>query len=115
MLDNTVGAFNRKGGTKRWSRVLPSRPFTGPLPVGAGLAVVLTTGQVIEMNPVDGKTREQAAKAATDAAATAETTTPTPLPPARLQAATVSPDGKYLYTITISKDYSRTLTAWGRK
>jgi len=33
----------------------------------------------------------------------------------RMQAAAVAPDGTRLYTITIAKDDTRMLSAWGRK
>ena len=88
--------------------------------MGAGLAVALTTGEVIELSPLDGKIRREATEpspapgTSTPPASSAAPAAATMLP-VRLQAATVSPDGKRLYTITIAKDYSRTLTAWGRK
>lgn len=108
LLDNTVRGFERMGGTQRWSRVLPSRPLTGPLQAGASLVIALTTGQVVELSAVDGKIPVPTTPAA-------PATPAAPQSSVRLQAAAAARDGSRLYTVTIAKDYTRTLTAWGRR
>ncbi len=100
LLDNSVRAFARKGGSQRWSRVLPSRAMTGPFLLGTSVAVALDTGRVLDLAATDGRVRAPAS--------------PVTVPDVRLQAAAVARDGQRLYTVTTAKDFARTLTAWGR-
>lgn len=107
LLDNSVRAFDRNGGSQRWSRVVPfapSRPMTGPLDVGTSVAVVLTSGQVVELSRAAGTVLTPPAKSSGAA----------PEAALRLQAAAASSAAQRIYTVTIAKDYTSTLTAWGR-
>lgn len=110
LLDNTVRGFERMGGTQQWSHVLPSRPLTGPFQAGASLVIALTTGQVVELSPMEGKIHAPA----TPAAPAAPVTPAAPLPSGRLQSACVARDGSRVYAVTIARDLTRTLSAWGR-
>jgi outer membrane protein assembly factor BamB len=108
LLDNSVRAFDAKGGTQRWSTVVPvapSRPVTGPLMVDRMLAVVLASGEPVEFSPLLGRVLTPPGSSSRAASSTLAS---------RVQAAAVSVDGSRLFTVTIAKDYSRTLTAWAR-
>ena len=99
LLDNSVRAFTRSGGTQRWSKVMTARPAAGPMRVGENLAVALTSGIVVELAWRDGAI----IPSPTTAAASSD----------RLQAAAASPDNGRVYTFTIAGGNVRTLTAWG--
>jgi outer membrane protein assembly factor BamB len=106
LLDNSVRAFDRHGGSQRWSRIAPfgpSRPMTGPMDAGPSVAVALTSGQVVEFSRAAGDVITPHGKEPATETATG-----------RLQAAAASSQAQRIYTVTIAKDYTSTLTAWGR-
>jgi outer membrane protein assembly factor BamB len=47
LIDNSLRALDRKGGTQRWSRTLPSRPAAGPVRTATHVVVVLTIGDLL--------------------------------------------------------------------
>jgi hypothetical protein len=65
------------------------------------LGVALTNGRVVLLSPTTGKPLGPTSATATGAV--------------RLLTAAASLDGSRIYTITIGKDYSRTLSAWARR
>jgi outer membrane protein assembly factor BamB len=97
--DNSVRAFDRKGGAEQWSKELGSRPKAGPMLLGPSVAVALETGAIIELTAKTGKAVAAA--------------TPTDLADARLQFVAVSADRTRLFTIGTSKDDSRIIATWG--
>jgi hypothetical protein len=99
LLDNTVYAFDRSGGSERWHTQLADRPVTGPLLLADSLAVPLASGHVAEVRK-DGHIRQPA-------------TPPNLLASLTLQAAVVTADATRVLTVTTTQDLKRTLTAWG--
>ena len=99
LLDNSVRGFERTGGAQRWDTPQAARPITGPLRVGSNLAIALTTGAVVELNPRDGRIVSPKA--------------PLTVPAVRLQRAVTSADGTRVFALTIASNQSQTLTAWG--
>jgi outer membrane protein assembly factor BamB len=99
LIDNTVRALDRNGGSQRWSRELPSRPAAGPLLVGADLLVPLTTGRVSHLLARDGAL----APPPKTEVATARL---------RLLAVAAQSDDQAVYTLAAAGDDSRVLTSW---
>jgi len=97
--DNTIRAFDRKGGSERWSKELGSRPKSGPIVLGSTLAVALETGAVVELTPKSGQILVPAE--------------PPGLAEARLQSVAVNADRSRLFTMATKKDDSRIIVAWG--
>jgi outer membrane protein assembly factor BamB len=62
--DNTLRAFDRDGGSQRWSFPLASRPFAGPLLLGTDIVVPLINGEVVQVVAETGKARSEATKQA---------------------------------------------------
>jgi len=58
MLDHSARALDARHGNIQWRRELPSRPAIGPVLFEDSLAVVLTTGEVLELAASDGKVRD---------------------------------------------------------
>ena len=54
-LDNVLRGHNRNNGTMVWKRVLPVRPFTGPLLSGETLIVAGVAAELHGYNTADGK------------------------------------------------------------
>ena len=54
-LDNILRGHNRNNGSMEWKRVLPVRPFTGPLLSGNTLIVSGVAAQLYAYNSLDGK------------------------------------------------------------
>ena len=100
LLDNTVRAFDRKGGTEHWSANIGGRAKAGPMLMGPSVAVVVETGNVVEVLAATGKSRSPgAASKATDA---------------RVQDVAMTGDGTHIVTIATSGNGLRVLTAWAR-
>lgn len=62
MIDNTLKAFDRRGGSRRWSSPLESRAIGGPVLVGEILVVPLSTGNVAQIVATTGAARTPAEK-----------------------------------------------------
>ncbi len=58
-LDNILRGHNRNSGTMMWKRVLPMRPFTGPLLSGETLIV---PGVAAELHAFNARTGEPAGR-----------------------------------------------------
>jgi outer membrane protein assembly factor BamB len=54
-LDNVLRGHNRNSGSMLWKRVLPMRPFTGPLLSGQTLIVAGVASELRAYNTFDGK------------------------------------------------------------
>ena len=54
-IDNTLRAYSRDGGTRRWTHPLPSRPLTGPLLIGGAVVVALASGEVVRVSAATGR------------------------------------------------------------
>ena len=53
-LDNVLRGHGRNGGSMQWKRVLPMRPFTGPLLSGHTLIVAGVASELRAYNSADG-------------------------------------------------------------
>lgn len=100
LLDNTVRAFDRKGGAERWSTNIGARAKAGPMLIGPSVAVAVETGNVVEVLAADGKRRMPA--------------TAPKLTFERVQHVVATGDGTRIVTIATSSDDQRLLTAWAR-
>lgn len=100
-LDNSVREFGADGGSQRWDQAMDSRPLTGPFRLMDSLGVALTNGRVVELSPKTGKPVGPESGTRTGGV--------------RLLTVAPTPDGSRVYTITIAKEESRTLTAWTRR
>ena len=54
-LDNVLRGHNRNNGSMLWKRVLPMRPFTGPLLSGQTLIMAGVASELRAYNTIDGK------------------------------------------------------------
>ena len=54
-LDNVLRGHNRNSGSMLWKRVLPMRPFTGPLLSGQTLIMAGVASELRAYNSIDGK------------------------------------------------------------
>ena len=54
-LDNTVRAVRRSGGSQKWLRGVPFRPFEGPKVIGPAVVVAGNTTEVRLLNILDGR------------------------------------------------------------
>lgn len=97
--DNSIRAFDRKGGSEQWSKELGSRPKSGPMILGSTLAVALETGAIVELTPKTGQILVP--------------TEPPGLAEARLQSVALNADRSRLFTMATKKDESRIIVAWG--
>ena len=98
LVDNTLQAYSRDGGSQRWSFPLAWRPVGEPALSTEHVLIALGTGEVALAALANG--RAPAAGERSDPALT------------RLNAATGSPDGRTLYTIVTAANQVRTLSAW---
>ena len=96
-VDNTLRAFSRGGGTRRWTSRLASRPLTGPLQVGNTLVVALANGTLAQVSAETGQAARAASKP--DQAA------------GRASVATASPTGPSVFAI-VGGDGTSQLVAW---
>ena len=97
LLDNTLRAFDRKGGSQRWSAPLDSRPIAGPVLVGEILLVPLAAGNVAQIPSATGATPASPAK-------------PAGQPSVQMSAMAASEDS--LYAIVTGVNDTTTLVAW---
>jgi hypothetical protein len=101
LLDGSVAAFDRLGGSRRWAAVLSSRPAAGAYVIGPSVLVPLTTGRLAELAVQDGRQRS----ASPEAGAAVE----------GFQGwAAVSGDAPTIYLLTVLADDTRALAAWRR-
>jgi outer membrane protein assembly factor BamB len=56
MMDNTLKAFDRSGGTKVWTASLDSRPVAGPMLLGDDAIVPLASGDLAQISAATGRT-----------------------------------------------------------
>jgi outer membrane protein assembly factor BamB len=54
-LDNVLRGHDRNGGSMLWKRVLPMRPFTGPILSGQTLIMAGVASELHAYNAIDGK------------------------------------------------------------
>ena len=99
LIDNTLKAFKRDGGTLRWSHNLSSRPISGPVVMGDAVFVPLANGSLVRV-PLARKS-------------------PTPAPPAspnqptgRLNAAIVAPPLTTVFAVVTDGNSRSELIAW---
>jgi outer membrane protein assembly factor BamB len=97
LLDNSLRAFDRKGGSQRWSAPLDSRPIAGPVLLGENLLVPLAAGTLAQIPAGTGKRPPSTGKAP-------ERTS------VRMNAMAASQDG--LYVIVTGSSGVTTLLAW---
>lgn len=97
LLDNTLRAFDRKGGSQRWSAPLDSRPIAGPVLLGENLLVPLAAGTLAQIPAATGTRPAPASK-------------PPGQPSVRMSAMAASQDG--LYAIVTGVNEVTTLVAW---
>lgn len=99
LIDNTLQAFDRGSGGKRWSYYLTWRPVDGPLLGSDELFVALGNGTLAQVVASTGR-----AVASDQAKPPASTT--------RLNAVAASPDVKAVYAVLTDEKAARTLQAW---
>lgn len=99
LIDNTLQAFDRRSGGKRWSHHLTWRPVDGPVLGSDGIFVALGNGALAQVVAATGRA------AASDQAKPQPSTT-------RLNAVTASPDVKAVYVVLTDENAARTLQAW---
>jgi outer membrane protein assembly factor BamB len=97
MIDNTVKAFDRGGGSRVWSSPVRARPVTGPLLLGDTIIVPLSNGELAQILAASGRPPqdEQARPAGILA---------------RMSAAAVA-DGA-MYAVVTAQNEATTLVAW---
>jgi len=96
LIDNTLKAFDRNGGTKVWTTPLESRAVTGPILVGGHVIVPLSSGALAQVPAADGKLPEKPSAA--------------PVTTGRMGAHAVS-NGS-VYAIMTASNATTTLVAW---
>jgi outer membrane protein assembly factor BamB len=100
LIDNTVTALDRSGGSRRWSRVMPSRPAAGPMLVDGALVVGLSTGRIVELSPADGRVLSSPA--------------PPELASHRMRTAVAAASPIQVYSVSAGNDGVPVLFGWGR-
>lgn len=55
MFDNTIQAFDRQSGNRRWVEALDDRPVSGPMPSGGELLVPTSAGSVLAVDVTQGE------------------------------------------------------------
>jgi len=103
LIDNSLRAFDRGGGSQRWSYPLASRPVSGPILEGTLILVALVNGEVAQL-PTKGTTSPSGATPAA---------TPSPERQAtRLSAAASTPDVSTLFGVVTASNSASELVAW---
>ena len=98
LIDNTLRALSRGGGSQRWSHPLASRPVSGPMLGREDVFVALTNGEVAQLPAATGR--------------------PNPSAPAKagrvvhLNAVAALPDTSAVFTITTAEDARSVLSVW---
>jgi outer membrane protein assembly factor BamB len=104
LLDNTLRALDREGGTERWKTLLTARPASGPIVAGGHLVLPMRLG---ELMIVDVKTGRRAGRLEV---------VRSPDQPAdvsfSLEAWAATENGGRLFRITVASDETRTLSAF---
>jgi outer membrane protein assembly factor BamB len=98
LVDHTLQAYDRSGGSQRWSFPFAWRPVGDPAFGKEHVLIALATGEVAHASLSNG--RPSGTGEGADPGRT------------RLNAATAAPDGSTLFTIATSENQTRTLTAW---
>jgi hypothetical protein len=97
LIDNTLRAFDRKGGSQRWSSPLESRPVAGPILIGETVIVPLAAGDLAQIPAATGAKPTPAQE-------------PTSRASVRMDAMAASQSD--LYAIVTGANGATTLVAW---
>lgn len=101
LIDNSLRAFDRKGGSQRWSRTLPSRAAAGPARTPSAIAVVLTTGELLSF-PIPSRAGAPGPMATTPASDSGKV---------RVQGVAALADSGWIVTVSATEDGTRILSA----
>jgi outer membrane protein assembly factor BamB len=98
LVDNTLRAFSRDGGSQKWSHDLPTRPAAGPMVSAGSVLVALTNGMV--------------AQASVETGARVEGTSVPSNTRARLHAVASPADGSALFGLVTGDNRISEIVAW---
>ncbi|HET9371727.1 MAG TPA: PQQ-binding-like beta-propeller repeat protein [Vicinamibacterales bacterium] len=100
LIDNTIRAYDARSGNDRWRTPLDARPVDGPTLLANRLVVGLTSGEILTLDPANGKGKQVVNPAITGAAALAGT---------RLESVVSDPTATNVFALTWANDRSYTL------
>jgi outer membrane protein assembly factor BamB len=100
LIDNTLRAYDAKSGNDRWRTPLDARPVDGPTLLAGKLVIGLTSGEILTLDPANGKGKQVVNPAITGAAAATGM---------RLESVVSDPTATIVFALTWANDRSYTL------